>query len=268
MNILIKSAVVAALFSILQTILLFNQPDSAGIFMLSEIIIHFSFGELPTEHYYIAEASLRMFPLLIFQIFFGVYIYHRFCSASVYYFSRCDNRIRWFIKESLRLYPYTVMYPFIIIGVSVMMTAIFHSVQVNSASLILLMYYLVIYSLWLFIATVLINMIAIRFGNSAFGFAIVSGLQFSFLLSLLAIDSDSTPNALLLKLNPFSHLVIKWHSSHLDSVDRLINKFGIDFDLNLSIILLFVVAIVVVVIGMTIVKKQQFISINQETEEV
>lgn len=46
---------------------------------------------------------LRMMPNYIMILVFGNKLYGHFCTASIYVFSRCPNRMKWYGKELLQL---------------------------------------------------------------------------------------------------------------------------------------------------------------------
>ncbi len=245
------------------------------------IVMKFGFSEL---YFWIASLSSFVewyFPMVMFQILWGTYIYRHFCSASVYYFSRCDQRRTWFLKESLLLYPYVLTYLVTMLLVSTCVISILEPVHYGREAIPLLAYYLSIHSLWLYFTTLLINVLSIKLERSEGGFLIVGGLQalcvavFVSYESLLERFGEVSPGtgeialdgrgAALIIGNPLSHLVLKWHSSGIRSIKELINEYSIAFDLNLSLALFLVISILVVWMGCRLVGNQDIIVTDKET---
>ena len=260
----IKCIWIAILLGSLQVIFILGSNHRL---LLSDIILHFSFSNLLINKPSIIDASFKLFPLFVFQILLGIYMYKRFCSASIYYFSRCKNRIIWFLKESFALYPYTLLYLLVMIASATIETSFWHPVTFDKESFILGFYFLAIYSMWLFSTTLLINIIAIQFNNSSLAFSVVAGLQLTSMVLLLIWEGASKALLFPLPLNPFSHLVLSWHSSYIHMVNERINQQSIPFDLNLSLLLLIVVVMVIIASGCVVVNRKEFIAVSKEMED-
>ncbi|MGN0375919.1 MAG: hypothetical protein ACI4EN_10515 [Butyrivibrio sp.] len=72
----------------------------------------------------------------------------------------------------------------------------------------------------------------------------------------------------MIKINPFSHLIINLHSSRIEELNSIINIKNIDFDINISCGLFILINLVLIIAGCMIVKHHNFILSNQETEGV
>jgi hypothetical protein len=70
----------------------------------------------------------------------------------------------------------------------------------------------------------------------------------------------------IIKFNPISHIVLKYHSSGNQRLNEMINSYGFSFDLNESVVLLLVIAVLISIWGCNVIKKKEFISNNQEME--
>lgn len=68
--------------------------------------------------------ALRMIPTYVFEGCFGIYLYHRFCTASVYIFSRYTKRVRWYLKESFFLGVYAASFQSVLVGSAVVTTVL------------------------------------------------------------------------------------------------------------------------------------------------
>lgn len=254
--------------------------DNADYVRLYEIVKIFGF-----EKFYICPGYFQWFfeqyfPIIIFQIIFGTYIYRRFCSASVYYFLRCNNRTRWFVVESIKLYLYTVTYIIIMLFTSVVFVSVFKTVKSGTSDVIILFYYLVLQSLWLFAMTVLINIISIKFNSMVSVVAVLGGqmlcasvfviLQqagfFTYELQKIYEVGNSKMQQLVMKLNPMSNIIIKYHSSKDSRINKIINDYGFKFDINISVWYLVITVLLVVILGVIIVNKTEFITLNKENQ--
>jgi hypothetical protein len=269
MNNYIKCFLASAFCGIIQSLFYLGLRKTI---YFSDIIIEFGFPIPSMEMVDLMRMSMSFFPLFLFQMLFGTYIYRHFCSASVYYLSRCENRVTWFLKEVLSLYPFMILYIVIMVLVGTLVAEIANQVIYDRESLLLFIYYILIHSLWLFITTLLMNIIAIKL-DSGLAFIFTVGIQLSFIL-LILFSADLFPlddklygvrNSILLQLNPASHLVLYWHSSFIETLDNRINSLNIQFDLNRSVILFILLSVIIVVIGTIIVKKQDLILTNNET---
>lgn len=253
-------------------LLCINQIFSADQISLEEIIMKLSFSIEMICSRTIFEMAFGYLPHIIFQTIFGLHIYSHFCSASVYYFSRCISRKIWYLKELCCLLKFSCLYIMATALVPIVILLLQGRLAFKSAVGVLLFYYIVIHSLWLFITALTVNLISIKLG-SRHGFAIVAGLQFVF-MALLKLWETKFPlentenvvrNGYLLQLNPISHLVMDWHSSNFAGVEEMINKFGIDFDLNITVALYLFISLILIVLGGYLISCHDIITANAET---
>lgn len=257
----------AAAFGILcifggtQNIEQLNLSDIACAMAMSDVLI------FPA---YIESAIYWYVPLLFFQVFWGTYLYNHFCTASVYFFSRSKSRVKWFITETARLYLYSILYLLIMMLSGIIFSCFFIDIHIQTTAFYIFLYYLLIYSLFLFATTLLINLLSICI-SSTVAFGIIEGIFFfgiaahTFLGQFLEYE-QVIQNPMLIKLNPFSHLVFSVHSSAFSNIDRLINGYNIDFDLNVTVLLYLVLSLAAVVFGIIVIKRYDFISLNKEME--
>lgn len=251
----------------IQTLFYFRNSK---IVLFSDIMFVWSFYKPFFFITSIIDMFMNYIPLLLLQILYGTYIYRHFCSTSVYFFSRCANRQVWFIKEAIKLYFYIVVYLFLMIASGTLFCMVNFGVYFDEGSIYLLFYYILIFSLWLYITTISINLMAIFIGsNNSTG--IIIGMQIILLLLLdifdswIPFDNNKIVNGSLLELNPISHLVMSWHSSKIFSVNQLINILSIDFSFINSIKYMGTLAIILTITGCVIIQRTQIIAINKET---
>ena len=209
-------------------------------------------------------------PLLVFQILYGTYIYQHFCSASVYFFSRNHNRIKWFVKESLHLYERSVAYLGCFLGCGIVVQAVTQGVTADAEGMILCIYYLAIHSLFLFTTTLAVNIISVKFSSSV-GFVVVMavnalGIACYSMFGQIAEDKnwDVTEHVWMMKVNPLAHLVFPVHSSRWQALDEIINVNGFSFDLDMSLSVFLAAAFILTFSGCVICERHEFIINNRE----
>jgi hypothetical protein len=273
-----KLLLLAVICGIINCLYLFASVKKAIPF--STIINHYGLNDFYIFSGYLIFFFRWYFPIILFQIIWGTYIYRHFCSASVYHFSRCNNRAQWFLKEAVHLYVYAILYLMVLIATPVILFSIYNKLTFDSASFILLAYYMIIYSLWIFIFTLLVNILSIRF-SSITGFSIISAIQMLCVsvfivlqdLNILTYELKTASEidnlelqSKIIKFNPLSHIVLKYHKSGDQALNKIINTYGFSFYLYESVLLLFVIAIIAVVAGYITIKKKDLITNNQEMD--
>ncbi len=266
---IIKSLVIALAWGVIQTLPYLSVNHEL---MFSDIILWFGFVDTEIILVYIIDLSLNFLPFFLFQIVFGTYVYRRFCSASVYYFSRCPNRVSWFLKESGKLYFFSFIYPLVMVLTATLLITAIGQFSYDQGAFMLLLYYVVIHSLWLFITALLVNIIAIKL-DSSHGFIIIVVVQMASIGLLLLWENVwplvNTPNqalhVFLLKFNPVARLILPWQSSSIAMVNDKLNQFNIDFNLNESALVFLISALVVIGIGSYIVRRQEWVDSNTES---
>ena len=145
-----------------------------------------------------------------------------------------------------------------------------------------MVYYLTINTLWLFLAVLTINLVAIKLGSNT-SFTIIGCFQLICLSSLLlwknVFQQEDSSQVLfygrIFQLNPISHLVLGWHSSFLTDIDNIINHYQLDvtfamplqfsFDLNYSVLAFLFLSAVLLAVGCKVIHTQDLIINNHET---
>jgi len=257
---------IAAFWGILNFIFTMHGDSMA----FSSIVLDGGFGNTVLVISDAGNFFLWYFPLLFFHVFFGTYIYRHFCSACIYFFSRCCNRTLWFLKECGILYVFSLLYLVILIVSGTLTVKLQTTVTFDKESFVILVYYLLIHSLFLFFTTLCINLLAILISSSD-GFIYVEGILLFCIATFFVTGQEyyhSMPAASshqgLIKWNPISHIIFSIHSSSIASVDKLINRNGLDFDLNTSIAVYAILILFAVIGGVIAVNKYNFMDSNQE----
>ncbi len=225
-------------------------------FPARDIILLFGMNDVMYYPEELEKILFRFIPLLLFQIVYGTYIYRRFCSASVYYFSRNHNRIKWFIQEIVKLYGYSVLYLVLMIMSGVVITMIITKVVFDVSMIKVLFIYLLIFSLYNFAIASAVNILSILF-SSNMGFAIAEAVNifciaaYTIVGKLFSVDGELPDECeWMIKINPFYHLIFNSEKTE-DNYLFSIGLFG-------------VIAVVVIIVGCMVVNKHEFINANLE----
>lgn len=236
----------------------------------SQVVITYAFQYYQFGYTDIVYITTRMLPYLLFLFLFGTYIYKHFCTAGVYVFSRCENRLKWIAKEIAQLFGFCVLFTVLIPLFGMALACMTNHVTFGKADIYIYFYYVAIYALWLFFVTLLANMLAIRFGGmKGFGLVVIGICVCIALLSLwdgkkifsLTVEDMEAAkrHAIYLKCNPISHLFISWHSSSDEMVSQYINILEIDFNLMFSVVVMAVASAITAIVSMIYIKKVDLI---------
>lgn len=91
-----------------------------GVITLSELVLQLSGsrGELSMSCNLVELIGfmLRMMPNYIMILVFGNKLYGHFCTASIYVFSRCPNRMKWYGKEMLQLINFICIFELVFLS--------------------------------------------------------------------------------------------------------------------------------------------------------
>ena len=271
---LIKTIILAVFFGMFFALRFLNTE---GDLYASDIILKYAFSNHSFLYTDIIYICIEMIPYFTFMFIFGTYIYEHFNIASVYYFSRCSRRVRWLCKEMFKLFIITLIFVTLMPIAGIGLAAAGNHILFDVESLWIYFYFIIIYSFWLFGFTLIINIISIRKGSLT-GFSIVTGVLLVFIalfalwnnesvFSLNLIENpDLMRNTKFLMLNFAAHLILPWHSSTNIMINNRINYLGLDFDLNISVVLFIVIAMISVLISIVFVKKQDLIILTRQME--
>lgn len=232
-----------------------------------EFIMGFSAVEL-------LDFAMQMIPGWLVEIFLGVALYRHFCTASIYVFARCENRKRWYWKEMLSLGIQIFSFQTLLLLSAVVTAVLRFKVIMNVEGFVLALYHILLHFLWVYSATVLVNLLALKFGSSA-SFAIVMSGQaagigmfgMGEMLDRMYEDSFAA-KTLLIKCNPVSHLVLGWHSSYIGSVNTVLEsftgRFCDSFYMEISAVVLLIVSVIILKTGSVIVSKYDLLISDAE----
>ncbi len=225
-------------------------------FVCSDIIRLFGMYEIKYFMQYLSNIAYWFMPLLFFQIFFGTYIYRHFCCASIYYFSRYTKRTKWYVKEVLDLFLFAIIYLFMMISCGIICCTLISDVIFDVNTIKILCFYLLIYSLYLFVTTLGVNIVAILC-NSNVGFMVVEGINMFFIVLFTIVGEFFASDGIILKeyewilkINPIYYLM-----------------FGLNNGVNDYLIAAFIYLILAVIIlcwGGFVINRHNFIESDNE----
>lgn len=236
------------------------NPYEGNIF-LSELVLQLSGSRGDFVLNYsnameLVELAVRLMPGVIMEVFLGIALYRHFCTASVYVFSRCTDRGKWYWKEMLSVGIDVVIFQGIVMAAVIVTASLRYQVQVDVPGVYLLAYHLALHALWGYFMVVLINLIAIKFGSSL-SFTAAMAMQSIFIVLLGAGE-------MAMRINPIARLVLGWQRSFVPEVDSIQTSAYGNFYLEESLLFLAVINIVILIIGAVIVKKHDLLISDSE----
>lgn len=218
----------------------------------------------------IMNMYMRFAPSILFEIYAGTVMYRSFCTASVYVFTRNPNRAKWYRREACRVLLLSALFTAVSLLVAVLLSAVRHEVIPNVPGAILLLYHFILYSIWTFTVTILINVLSIGLGsyNATLAAAVLQAVCIA-LLGLVRL-SDQPVFAVLTRVSPISHLVLGWFRSAIPSVEEAIPPviregfWGFSFPTSLLVVSVYCLA--VVLSGRQLVLHHDILSGNAELD--
>ncbi len=227
--------------------ILYGLPWIAGDkqYELTQMLLTMNFSYFTNFNMaYLTWFAQQLIPFWFFQMVYGIWLYQRFGTANVYFFTRHVNRKNWFRIETAKLFLHSFLfitaYTIGFVGIS----RIGNSYHIDLKSFLTLGMIILLEALFLFSFTLFINVISIWF-NSMTGFLTGIGAQVVWIGSMLIFEmaSVSIMGGWLFRLNPFSQIILCWHS---DKIWGKANEFQISFPVWYSI-LYFILCICVIV---------------------
>lgn len=232
---------------------------------LSEVILQlsgsrgaFAMGYSLTE---LVGYMLRMMPNYVVTMILGIDLYKQFCTASIYVFSRCTSRWKWYAQTAARMLISVCIYEIVLTGTVVLIAVLRFQVHFQMKGFGILGAHLAIFLLWNLTFILLMNFLALRFGSSTAG-AIVIGIQAVCTAALTVVrflENEQIPDLIvekLLQLNPVTYTVLGWQC-----------EGGWSFlDIRMSIALLSICCIAVVLAGGFWISRIDLITENLEME--
>ncbi|MBD5466647.1 MAG: hypothetical protein HDR21_00670 [Lachnospiraceae bacterium] len=213
---------------------------------------------------------LCMVPNVLIVMVLGNQLYRHFCTASIYVFSRCPNRLAWYRNSLVPLFAHVLLFKVVFVAGAVLAAMPRCRIMVSRGGVLLLGAHVLIYLLWIFGWVLLTNLLAIGLGSSR-AFLIVMTVQALCTASLAIIGvlekKQMSQNVIerLLWFNPVAHTVFSWHQGAPFTKELAESRYALNLGFSAVLLLLFDTAIVV--LGGIFVKNRDLLSENRETEE-
>lgn len=243
-----------------------------GVISLAEMTLQLSgsrgsfvLGFSPAE---LMSFSMRLFPAFLFELYAGIRLYRHFCTASIYVFSRCPRRVRWYLQEAGRLAGEVCVFQLFLLLSTFLVTAIRWELQVDQAGAALLLYHFLIQVLWIYIMALAVNLGAVYLGSSA-AYGIVICVQMVCIVLFYVADvavrnTEGLSASRFLIWNPMAHLVLGWHGSGLEAVKGMLEPQWMGAGLNCSLFLFVMLAIIFTAVGACIIKNHELLVSDSE----
>ncbi len=208
---------------------------------------------------YMGELVYKYIPMLFFHVFFGTAIYKNFCVAGIYYFTRTEKINSWIIKEFLKVALASILFSLGILvgGACYCKVRGQLTVEWNIDTLLLGISFIVLTTLFMYISTILINVVALL-SESGFGF-VLSEMFILFNIVVFCAYGDvfgdyhpTDKYAWVMKINPFRHLIFLFKTEPIHYYK--------------SVIYFCILAVGISIIMALLIRTHEFISNNQEID--
>lgn len=214
---------------------------------------------------------LCMIPNVLAIMVLGNQLYRHFCTASIYVFSRCPNRLAWYGKLLVPLFTQVLVFETAFVTAAVLTALPRCRIAVSRGDVRLLCLHVLIYVLWISGWVLLTNLLAIRFGSSRSFMMVmtVQALCTAALALIHVLEKKQTSKSVierLLCINPVAHTVLCWHQGAPFAKELADSRYALNPTVSVLLLLLFLA--VVILAGGVIIQKQDLLSENRETEEV
>lgn len=252
------------------SIVFINPYD--GRILVSEAILQLSgsSGAFPLTPAFkdLISFTIRMIPDYMFELYIGIELYRHFCTASVYVFSRTPNRSRWYIREVIEVAVAVLGYQIIKMFAAMSVTFLHYKIEPDHFGFFLLVFHIIVYSLWVFTVSLLINLISIKYGsNNAFIWIVGIQIFMTALLELVQIfESNLTLTKIFLNVNPIAHLVVGWHTGTIKELKNSLEVTYIRLDFKVTLVTMLAISIFSVIVGMYFVSQHEFLILNANEE--
>lgn len=219
--------------------------------------LHYSMAEL-LEFYFL------LIPNNILIILFGKEIYEHFCVASIYIFSRCENRMKWYyrlvFKTILEVCLLELLYLITIIAVSSMRYEMIMDIQ----GLAILLVHFLLFSLWMIASALFVNILSLRVGSSYsyLVFIMLESCSIALLTLLKFVVNRKLLTEVLLYCNPMANLVLCWHDMKYSFDDFGEPRFHMS--MAVSVFIFFLLALFMIIYGGYQVRNKEILIENNE----
>jgi hypothetical protein len=216
----------------------------------------------------LVEIIVRLLPFFAFQMLCGANIYISVCDGGIYYLYRCPNRKKWLLKECSKLLIMCMIYVFIYFAIGTISIMILGKFSLDADAIRLIISSIIIYTFWLFLNCILINLFSFL-KNSAAGIVIVVGIQTALITLLMFFSrgavfdiyegANTTFDKKLLQLNPITHIFIGLHSLSIEELTGYEALYGAGMSLAISAIVWIALAALAFVIFVAVFRNRDMI---------
>ncbi len=190
------------------------------------------------------EYVLRMIPCYVAVMVLGKSLYSHFCTASIYVFSRCTNRLKWYGQAALSLFGDVCLFEILFTGTVILVTMVRYKIVFAFGGFLLLGYHSLIYVMWIFTWVLLMNLCAIKVGSSA-SFMIIMGIQAVCTVGLSAVHEMEValvPESAIEKFllfNPVAHTILGWHGGTFVEAELAGSRYSMSLWASAAVLFLF-----------------------------
>ena len=164
-----------------------------------------------------------------------------------------------------------LLFQVLLVGAALVTAALRYRLYIDAGGLLLGLYALVIPALWTYGATLAVNLVAVKAGSSA-GFGVVTGFQ-TVCIVLFGLedtlrryaDMVIEPEGKLLRFNPMASLVMGWHTSGIEVLDRAVHAPYRTMDFNHSLALCLALCLGILLAGAWIIQRHELLKADSET---
>lgn len=238
---------------------------------ISELILVLSFGIFNNYKASVGDAFFQYLLIVFAHVVFGTRLYKNFCNATAYFYVRTVNLKRWFLDEAVILFADIIQFYFIHLSVLIGLCFVSGKLtKIELCDIFFILYFIALYSMFTFITSILLNIIAI-YTDSGIAFMAVEGINAVFMGLYLMTGEIFTPEYLanhsyIFKLNPICHLIIHIHKSNITIMNEHLTNPLIQTSLSASFVFLLLCTIFVVVAGCFMINKMDLIGEKMEGE--
>ena len=178
------------------------------------------------------------------------------------------HRSRWYIREVLEVAVAVFGYQIIKMFAAMSVTFLRYQIEPDHFGFFLLIFHIIVYSLWVFTVSLLINLISIKYGsNNAFIWIVGIQIFMTALLELVQIfESNLTLTKIFLNVNPIAHLVVGWHTGTIKELENSLEAAYIRLDFKVTLVTMLAISIFSVIVGMYLVSQHEFLILNANEE--
>ena len=248
--------------------LLFVNPNEGKI-LFSELVLQLSgsSGKFPlgcsvTE---LTGFAMRLVPAFVGECCFGICFYKRFCTASVYVFSRCVQKRRWYRLEIGHIICRVAVFQGSILAGAILSVVLRFPIVMDN--MVIAVFYWLSWIIWTGTMILAMNLTAVYVGSS-FAFAGIITLQILF-LALMGTGYSTTASGegilrIMMVCNPIARLVTGWHNGYGTALGRVIPANDFMFSPCHTIIMFSVIFAAVSFAGEWLIMNRDILVTNME----